>query len=48
MHGGPSLPIKKIKITKIQKNKMKNEMKKFEKIKKYIIQKKNPQRYHGP
>ena len=34
LYGGPSLPIKKIKITKIKKNQMKNETKKIEKIKK--------------
>ena len=38
----------KIKTTKIKKNKMKNEIKKIEKIKKYIIQKKNPQDCHDP
>ena len=42
MYGGPSLSIKKIKI------KMKNRNKKIEKMKKNIIQKKNPQNDHGP
>ena len=37
MHGGASLPIKK---NKNNKNKIKNENKKTEKIKKNIIQKK--------
>ena len=32
-----------MKTTKIKKKKMKNEIKKIEKIKKYIIQKKTPQ-----